>query len=56
MERIARIDVLSLRDEQARPPWQRVGDWLDLLAVLALLVGDDRDLDAAVGLLDVDEP
>src|SRR5262249_38707515 len=51
----AQLDAVALLDQQASSARQRVADLVELLAVLALLVGDDGDLHAAVGLLDVDE-
>src|SRR5207244_5164711 len=51
VERVARLDLLALRDQQARAPRQ-----LHRLRVLVVgrLVGDDRHLRPAIGLLAVD--
>src|SRR5439155_10803464 len=52
--RIARLDRLPVLDEHARPPRERVLALRQRFAVLVDLVGDDRHLRPAIGLLDVD--
>src|SRR5919201_1748460 len=50
VQRVARLDRLALLDEYARPPRELVRDRL------LLALDDDRDLRAALGVLDVDQP
>src|SRR5439155_10477964 len=49
-EGVARLDALPLRDEEPRPAGNRVG----AVVLLVAAVGDDRDLDLTLGLLDRD--
>src|SRR5579864_1409899 len=50
-ERVTRLDPVAVRDEQPRAARNRVR----LVVVLVAAVGDDRDLDLALRLLDRDE-
>src|SRR5207237_6423509 len=52
VERIAGLDDLAVRDEQARAARKRELPRLQRLAVLVHAVGHDRDAGPAVGLLD----
>src|ERR1700690_4440536 len=56
VERIAGLDNLAVRDQQARPARQLVLDRIRELAVLAELRRDDGDLRAALRRLDLDAP
>jgi hypothetical protein len=56
VEGVARLDDLAVGDQDPRPARKLVRDRLDSLAVLVDLVGEDRELRPAVGVLDAHGP